>query len=211
MAFNAPDVDPTEWEKYYRARAGAPPRATLLKALSLFEAEGLNPTGKLAYDLGSGSGMDTLELLRRGWRVWAIDKEPSAIEWLEVSVPPRWKPRYIGQLAAFESLSPLLTAWLVNASYSFPFCHPSRFDVFWSRVVQAVPAGGRIAGQFFGPNDTWADDPTMTFHTRAQLEALLQGFAFDLFDESESDGKTALGEAKHWHEFAIIAKRVSAS
>lgn len=61
-----------DWTAYYDA-TGDEPRATLVDALGRFEQPGL------AVDLGSGTGRDTAELVRRGWRVIAIDGEPEAM------------------------------------------------------------------------------------------------------------------------------------
>ncbi|HKW53315.1 MAG TPA: class I SAM-dependent methyltransferase, partial [Stellaceae bacterium] len=61
----------SDWDEYYERVAGRPPRPTLLAALERFGAEG----GQSALDLGCGDGRDTIELLRRGWRVLAIDAE----------------------------------------------------------------------------------------------------------------------------------------
>jgi tellurite methyltransferase len=70
----------TNWTRYYDA-AGEQPRETLLFALERFEAEARAAGRELfAVDLGCGSGRDTAELLRRGWRVLAIDAEAEAIE-----------------------------------------------------------------------------------------------------------------------------------
>src|SRR6266480_3626651 len=63
----------TTWTRYYDA-AGEQPRETLLFALDRFDAEaGAEVGGLFAVDLGCGTGRDSIELLRRGWRVLAID------------------------------------------------------------------------------------------------------------------------------------------
>ena len=62
----------TEWARYYDA-SGDEPRDTLLAAADAFDTPGV------AVDLGCGAGRDTVELLRRGWRVVAIDSEAEAI------------------------------------------------------------------------------------------------------------------------------------
>ena len=51
-----------DWTRYYDA-AGDDPRHTMLDALVRFDEPGF------AVDLGCGTGRDTFELLRRGWRV----------------------------------------------------------------------------------------------------------------------------------------------
>src|SRR5690348_1289170 len=65
------------WSAYWDAAAGRPPRRTLLEAADRFTAPGF------AVDLGCGDGRDAVELLRRGWRVLAIDAEAEALRRLE--------------------------------------------------------------------------------------------------------------------------------
>ena len=62
------------WPAYYDAVADQPPHSTLVDAATRFQSEGSRE--RSAVDLGCGSGRDTLELLRRGWRVLSIDVAP---------------------------------------------------------------------------------------------------------------------------------------
>lgn len=48
----------------------------------------------------------------------------------------------------------------------------------------------------------------MVFLTKDQVLGLLEPFEIIKFEEIEKDGKTGLGEIKHWHTFEIIAKKV---
>jgi SAM-dependent methyltransferase len=137
------------WSRFYAA-AGTDPRETLLDALDRFEAEKRAPG--TAVDLGCGTGRDTLELLRRGWRVVAIDSQPEAI-------------------------------------------------------VSSVRAGGCFCGQLFGVHDAWAPAPRMNFHTRVDVESLLDGLETERLDELEEEGRTAVGETKYWHLFHVVARR----
>src|SRR5258708_38245889 len=66
----------SDWREYSDRMAGRPPRQTLLAALERF---GGDASGRSAVDLGCGEGRDTIALLRRGWRVLAIDAEAAAI------------------------------------------------------------------------------------------------------------------------------------
>jgi tellurite methyltransferase len=61
-----------DWASYYAGTEGRLPRALLARALQLAPSPGF------AVDLGSGSGLETLQLLERGWRVLSIDGEPAA-------------------------------------------------------------------------------------------------------------------------------------
>jgi tellurite methyltransferase len=198
----------TIWPDFYRATAGRPPQQTLLTALALFEAEASGNEPGLAIDLGCGAGRDTFELLCRGWSVLAVDRQPEAIAHIEAQALPDWKSRLQTQVAAFAQFR-LPPARLVNASFALPFCEPGIFKNFWAEIVRALPPGGRFAGHFFGPKDSWASKPEMTFQTEAEIKALLADFEIEFFQEIDEEGKTALGDSKHWHIFAGVARKLA--
>ncbi len=194
-----PDIEPPDWSAFYDAVAERPPHDTLLGALDRFDEPGL------AVDLGCGDGRDTVELLRRGWRVVAIDAEPEAIARLRARLGAQGD-RLVTMVARFEEAE-WPNASLVNSSFALPFCPPESFDAMWSRVVASLAHGGRFSGQLFGDRDGWVGARELTFHSRAEAEALFEDFDLERFDEVEEDGETALGDPKHWHLFHVIARR----
>jgi len=196
------------WGRYYEAAKGGGPRETLRLALDLFESEG-GGGERLAVDLGCGEGRDTFELLRRGWRVLAIDAEPEAIERLRArpDLDPDAAARLETRLISFEEAE-WRQADLVNSSFALPFCPQDRFPALWERIPSSLRRGGRFSGQLFGDRDGWAQDPALSFHRRVDVEDLLQAFQLERFDEIEENGKTALGEPKHWHVFHIVARKL---
>jgi SAM-dependent methyltransferase len=189
----------SDWREYYDAVRGRPPHDTLLKALDRFVEPGL------AVDLGCGEGRDTVELLRRGWRVFAVDAEAEAIERLRARV---------GESDALETqVGPFEDAvWpraeLVNASFSLPFSPPNRFPEVWERIRASIAPGGRFSGQLFGERDGWAGEKDMTFQSREAAEGLFRGFELERFDEEENDGETAVGTPKHWHIFHVVGRKL---
>ena len=183
-----------DWAGYYAKVRGRPPRATVLDALARFGGR----TG-LAVDLGIGGGRDAAVLLARGWRVVGIDSEPAVL------ALPR-HPRLTLRRAAFETAG-LPRADLVNAGFSLPFCRPDAFPAFWRRITAALPAGGRFAGQFFGPRDGWAGDSGITHLPETDVRALLAPFEIERFDEEEDEAETPRGAMKHWHIFHVVARR----
>jgi tellurite methyltransferase len=206
--------DRPNWTTYYQAVAGRPPRATLLKALDVFEAAemqkggngGTVPTG-FAVDLGCGEGRDTVELLRRGWQVLAVDGEQKAFDrLLERSLD---RDLLQTQLMRLENLSLPPAIDLINASFCLPFCPPADFPNLWETIVTSLNPGGIFCGQLFGDRDSWAVYPDRTHHTRDRVEALLQPFKIELLDEEAHPGVTAIGEEKYWHIFHIVARKVA--
>jgi tellurite methyltransferase len=203
MSRNQVPPDESErWLAYYKATEGRPPRPTLLDAMARFP---VTATPRLAVDLGCGDGRDTIELLRRGWRVLAIDAEKRALDRL-LQRPDLPSPALLEtSCARFED-----AVWsdcdLVNASFSLPFCPPARFAALWEGIVRSLRPGGRFAGQLFGEHDDWAGDPGMTSLTRREAEALLAGCTVEHFVEEDADGQTATGKKKHWHIFHIVAR-----
>ena len=197
----------TNWTRYYDA-AGEQPRETLLFALERFEAEARAAGRELfAVDLGCGSGRDTAELLRRGWRVLAIDAEAEALRRLLArSDLGSAAGRLETQVARFEDAT-WPEADLINSSCALPFCAPAQFGAVWQRIVASLRAGGRFCGQLFGDRDSWASRPEMSFQTRADAEQLLRGLELERFDEVEEDGQTAVGDPKHWHFFHVVARK----
>jgi membrane dipeptidase len=185
------------WGRYFRV-AGLDPRETLLAAADGFAEPGF------AVDLGAGTGRDTLELLRRGWRVLAVDGAAEAIGRLVelAGAENPWLETVIGR---FEEVG-WPTCDLVNASFALPFCPPDRFGEVWGRIVGSIRPGGRFAGQLFGDRDEWARTGIVV-QSRAEVEALLEPFEVERLDEVESDGPTAVGKLKHWHLFHVVARK----
>ena len=195
-----------DWPGYFEAVAGKPPRETLLLALDRFDHEPASLARRIAVDLGCGEGRDTAELLRRGWRVLAIDGHPDALRRLleRPGLPHRDRLRTL--LAPFEGLT-VPACNLVNASFSLPFCPPHAFDALWSSIVDAIRPGGRFAGQLFGDRDTWASLPDRSHQTREQALAMLDPFELERFDEDDKPGSDACGTPKRWHVFHVVARK----
>jgi SAM-dependent methyltransferase len=189
-----------DWGPFYDAVAERPPHDTAVAALDAFPAPGF------AVDLGCGDGRDTRAMLDRGWRVLAIDAEPAAIERLRARVPPAARDRLETLVTSFEEAR-WPEADLVNAGFALPFCAPDRFDEVWQRVRGSIAPGGRFAGHLFGDRDDRVGLRERVFLSHAQVESLLAGLELERFDEVEEDGTNALGEAKHWHVFHIVARR----
>ncbi len=195
------------WAEYYSKTGTRPPRKTLVFALDRFDEAG-RPQDPFAVDMGCGSGRDTVELLRRNWRVMAVDSAPEAIEMLlrrsdlQSGVRSRIRPL----VSTFED-AVLPPSNLVNASFALPLCAPSSFPTVWAGIRKSLRSGGRFSGQLYGDRDSWSGRSGMTCHDRTSVETLLHGLDVEFFEEEEEDSVTPRGTAKHWHIFHIVARK----
>lgn len=194
-----------EWEMYYRAVAGRPLRELFVTATPFLPPAAPHNRSLVAIDLGCGDGTETLELLARGWTVLAVDLSPGGVARLRESVAPADRKRLSTRVAPYSAVE-LPAADLVYAGLSLPFCAPGEFEEVWRRITSAIRPDGLFVGHLFGPNDTWAGTPDMTFHTRAQVDALLADFEIEGLREEDDDGEAVSGP-KHWHVFHVIARK----
>lgn len=205
-----------DWAGYVRSVRGEAPRPTLVRALERFEAEPVPDAPRSAVDLAAGEGRDTRELLRRGWRVLAIEREPTGLQMLLEQTPPEHRGRLRTLQADFASAAWPAGLDLFNCSFSLPFCPEDLFPELFSRLAASIRPGGRFSGQLFGDRDTWARCGRTLGHSRSSVDRLFEGFTLEDFREDEKDeveppaapppaGRT--GGPKHWHVFHIVARR----
>ncbi len=75
-----------DWPAYYAVTVDRPAWSTVLEAIRRFELEDGAAGGvRSAVDLGCGAGRDARALLRSGWHVLAVDREPGGIAALVAS------------------------------------------------------------------------------------------------------------------------------
>lgn len=196
-----------DWKSYYAKTGHRPPRKTLLFALDRFDKETAPQTPRFAADLGCGSGRDTIEILRRGWRVLAIDAEQTALQELQnrEDLPDQTQLEAI--CSRFEACDLPEGLDLINSSFALPLVPPQDFPDLWDRMLNALRGGGRISCHLYGERDSWVGSPEITFFTKDGVEALLNPLDIEMFEEEEDDSKTPRGTEKHWHIFHIVARK----
>jgi SAM-dependent methyltransferase len=194
----------TNWAAYYEKLRDRPSRRTLLRALDRF---GPPSSDALVVDLGCGNGRDAIEMLRRGWKVVAVDAEPEALRQLRArDLPPGSDVMPI--VARLEEVPLPIGVSLVNSSFAMPLCEPQAFHRLWERIREALPPGGRFSGHWYGLRDSWVGRPGITFLSREEVLGLLEGFELEMFEEEEADSTTPRGNPKHWHIFHIVARKL---
>jgi SAM-dependent methyltransferase len=141
-----------EWEGYYRAVAGRPLRELFVDATPFLPTTAPDGRSLVAVDLGCGDGTETLELLRRGWTVLAVDSSQEGITRLRESVSPTDRERLSTRVAPYVEVE-LPPADLVYAGLSLPFCDPREFDEVWRQITSAIRPDGLFVGHIFGPHE----------------------------------------------------------
>lgn len=201
MANAADDSTRRDFASYYDGAEGRPARPTLIQAASALGRPGF------AVDLGCGDGRDTVELLRRGWRVLAVDASEEGIRRLRTRPDLAPDAALETRVARIEE-----TDWpvadLINASFVLPLLPPETFPLVWDRIRDRLAPGGRFAGQLYGQRDGWAARPGLSIHDRPAVERLASGYAVERLDETESDEPTARGKPKHWHVFHLVLRKL---
>lgn len=188
------------WPAYYDRTSARSARPLLLEALGRFKTSGY------AIDLGCGAGLETLELIQQGWRVLAVDSEPTSGERVRALVQPQDRDRLETLSVTFEEME-LPPAELIWSGYSLSFCPPAHFDEVWAKILGALKPGGRIACDIFGVRHAWSSNADMTFLTANQARESLEGLEVESFVEQDEEGMTAFQGLQHWHAFKIIARK----
>lgn len=190
------------WARYAEGTAERDPMEFLDVALEV--TDGVRGADRLAVDLGCGAGNEALALLKRGWRVHAVDGERRAIEILRDRVPPEIAERLTTEVSLFHE-TVLPRADLVFASLSLPFAAEHlRESVEVAKT--AVREGGWFVGVFFGHSDTWAMEDDVATVGHDDIEEMLDGLEVRHIDEAEFDGPSGAGP-KHWHWYVVSATR----
>ncbi|MFQ3667280.1 MAG: class I SAM-dependent methyltransferase [Fimbriimonadaceae bacterium] len=163
----------------------------------------LGSGGGVAVELGCGVGHGARFLARKGFRVFAVDREPRAIDELRSRKEPG---EWIDLVLADMRVWPIPACDVLVAGFCLFFLPPHEFAAFWDRMNRALKPGGLMQLQLLGVNDQWSD-PSITRHTRDEVESLLSDFDVLHLEEVEREGTVASGSPKYWHVFHIVARR----
>jgi len=190
--------EPGAWSRYNATQQDRPPRP-LVQALLEHAGDG---GGRLALDLGYGGGVETALLLRRGWRVLAIDGDPVAAASLRARLPTG---RLTIETRDFADLDALPELHVVHAAWSLPYAgrHLPRL---WDLLLSALVPGGWLACDLFGERDTTADAEDIARLTDDEVDRFLTRLDVVHRDTQEVDG-TAFGGPQHWHVHSVVARR----
>ncbi len=193
--------EPDGWSRYNATQVDRAPRA-LVQSLLLHAGEGYE---RRAVDLGFGSGVETEALLSHGWRVLAIDADPTAAELLSHRLSEQHAARLDILTSDFADIDALSEVDLVHAAWSLPYAGDA-FPHLWANLMSALVPGGWIGCELFGDRDTMASHPGVAAHTEEEARRLLEPLSVVEFDTIEQDGMS-YGGPQHWHVYSVVAQR----
>lgn len=191
------------WESYFKSKLRDPPAGFIVEGLKAIHQTNPNKT---AIDLGCGIGHETLELLKAGYKVTAIDSQSETFEYMkQLPLMPRYEGNLKTIVSTFEQLDfqAIPQVDLVIASFSLPFMKPQDFNRIWQQVVSKVKPGGYFIGNFFAPDFSFFAEKfrhSMTFHSKLEAVALLNGFEIVSFQEVNVPA-TKPGTMNHYYAF----------
>ncbi len=214
-------ADSEHWPDYYEVTVERPAWETVRLAIQKFRDDDTRGAGgglgsgngsaahpaRFAVDLGCGAGRDARELLRAGWRVLAVDREPAARTALEAAVESELRPRLSIHIEDLATVA-IPPCDLVNASLCLPFLAPDAFHATWRRIVASLEPGARFSAMVFGDRDESASDASMTCPPPGEITAALAGFEIEHWSAEEDDKPTALGEPHHFHLIEFVARKL---
>lgn len=193
------------WEQYFEKNKGRPVRPLYSKAIELLSAA--DSFHSTAVDLGCGAGIETADLLQRGWNVVAIDQEPSSISAVDALTRQQSSQKLKTICSRFEDLIEIPKAELIYSYHSLPFCRTDHLDSLMSLICNAVKPNGIFAGSFFGLNDEWVKGGHTSGVSLEKLNQYFTDFHILFNEEFDKIGNTALNGPKHWHYYEVIARR----
>jgi SAM-dependent methyltransferase len=191
---------PEDFLEYYEIAATRGTDKLLLEALKIVEEDTRIKTPGDAVDLGCGIGRDTAELLRRGWRVLAIDY---CREGIAALLKRPEATRYSDYLRARVS-SFARETWtkktLVVALLSLPYCPADEFEKVWAYVVRSVRSGGYLVCHLFGDKEKEPGGEKARRFSREEVDSLLSDLEVVKLEDNH-DTERGL------HYYSIIARR----
>lgn len=206
MSFNAHATAPVTnkyWDAYFKSKLNDPPAGFVVVALNNLKQ---NNPDKIAIDLGCGVGHETLELLKKGYHVVAIDGQEQAFDYMkQLPNMPQYENHLKTVVSSFEKLNfaELPEADMIVASFALPFMKPQDFNRVWAQVKGKIKPGGYFVGNFFAPDFSFFAEKfrhSMTFHSKAEAMALFNGFEIVGFQEVNVPA-TKAGTMNHYYAF----------
>jgi SAM-dependent methyltransferase len=155
--------------------------------------------GGRALDIGAGAHGETRYLLRNGFVVDAVDRDP--LSWQLARDMRDCTGRLTAHLTDIREFPVAARTYdLVVALHVLPFLPAADLETVATAVVRGLRPGGVLCVTLFGERDSWVTNGlAVTPTTERRAAELFAGLRPLLHSEREFDGADAEGTPKHWH------------
>lgn len=194
---NAPQ---STWDRYYQKMLNRPLRKLYLQGLEYWKG-----APGVASDLGCGIGNEVMDLLQRGWKVHAIDKESAGIKSLLARVGD--DKNLSTSIQAFESFQQFPKVDVLFSFHALSFYNKEHFERVLRQAIESVNAQGLFVGTLFGPQDDWVQWDFVAGISEEKMKEAFHAFEILHFKEVKGRERSANGPEKNWHFYEIIARR----
>ena len=174
----------------------------------------------IVLDVGCGSGVDTFFFAKKGFEVYAIDRDVKLISNL---MKMQIADGHLTQEQAdkihiiqsdFEKIATgeikLPKSDIVLANNSLPFYKPedaSKFGLLMQNIFSCIKEGGILSTSMFGKNDEWAERTT-TFSEEEYANLLKSnGFVCSISSELEAQAPSMIEDDKHWNIIESVYRK----
>lgn len=197
----------SRWDAFNAAQVQRPPRGLALRAVRVLSEQVKPGTEVQTVDIGAGAGVESRLFLEQGWQVLAFDSAETSRQLITDRAGELSENLRCVQ-ADFAEITNLPPSDLIYSGFALPFASPTVFVGLWEQLVGALKPGGLLAVNLFGTADEWAQrGKSFTFFSRAQVDALLEGFEVLYLFEEEGE-KPAFEGSKYWHTFDVLVRKV---
>lgn len=109
------------------------------------------PKGSVALDIGAGKGAESIELCKRGWQVYVIERSIEAIRILARNSLeiPETDGMQVQCTCVSEFEFPISKYDLVIACDVLPYVDFAKMKSIFERIFKSLAPGGRFVGTFF--------------------------------------------------------------
>lgn len=200
-----PGLAPWNHKTYLVNNLGRTPRKLYLQAINNIQAvKNELPAPPVAVDIGCGVGIETADLVQRGFTVYAIEKEPDLIQETKNLIGNSSKVEFL--IRPLEEIIDLPRASFVYAYHTLHFCDSFHFNRLWKTVTESVLPSGVFAGSFFGMHDDWVKAGKATGITVDQIRTYLAGFEILHLNEIDQTDSSR-GNEERWNFVDVIARK----
>lgn len=193
-----------DWEEYYKIHKQDEIKPNRILEKIVKEMDVIQSV----VDIGCGAGTDTIFLLQKGIKVYAIDREEASLRIIQQRLKNINKETLLDNFQfineSFERAS-LPSVDLVNSYNSLSYCEPKYFYDFISKVKESINKNGVFVGNFFGIEDSWNGKKNMTFLSKDEVINIFKDFNIIEINEIKKKGITSLKAEKFWHFIDVIA------